>query len=519
MTRGKDSQEISDLHPVAAAEVSLTAPLPQRLRVEANFLKFPFFVLRKGSGNSSGFSPSVELTLGARRGGEKGKISWRVLPPGGVPPPGEFARRLHREVVERILSDLPKPIRNPVRLGSFSDICRMLELAPSGRTIREIRSAFSSIKRTTIQTHGAYYVKNQDCYIDDEFSLYDRIVFTGASLPDGGRADAVYIYLGSWYLENLNSNYVIPLDFQFLRQLRGAITSRMYELFHHWFFTALRENTPAVERRYSTLCAYFPLSRQNALWKAKQQLREAHKQLREAGYLGQLPSWRPVPNVPGDWLLLYTPGTRARQEYRRNQSRRNQDVLFPEEAAERLPEVVGAGALEGDALTDVERDLIRELELRGISQGIAQGMVQAHAPAFLQMKVEAFDWLMGKAERPITQNPAGYLRASIEQDYGLPEGFISREERHRKEAEEAACRQAKEAEEVRVSEQEAKRKERLEAVWRGLSPEEQVVVRKEAELNLNGFARTRLLEEERGGRRGVGHISLQNEIHKLLERR
>jgi len=336
----------------------------------------------------------------------------------------------------------------------------------------------------------------------------------GDSLPDGSTADAVYVVLGSWYLENLNANYVAPLDFLYFQSLEGAITSRMYELLHHWFFVTLRMNQSSVTRRYSTLCAYFPLTRQDSLWKAKKQLRDAHQKHHQNAYLDCLPEWRPISGTKNDWTLVYTPGQKARDEYRRNHSRRDQEGLAPDElpagAQQLLPLSLPFSA------PDCRQDLVHELEIRGITQKIAHQLVQKNEPTLIQRKIEAFDWLMAKTERPLNQNPAGYLRASIEQDYAAPEGFVPREERQRKAAEDAARGQAEKQAAAAAAQQLEEEAARLDAVWSELSKSEQDTLRERAIAGLNDFARAALRREEAEGRKGAGHRTLHAEIQKLL---
>jgi hypothetical protein len=291
----------------------------------------------------------------------------------------------------------------------------------------------------------------------------------------------------------------------------------MYEMLHHWFFISFRAQKPTFERRYGMLCSYFPLSRQDVLWKAKKQLRDAHRIHLENGYLACLPEWWPVHGTKKDWTLVYTPGPKAHAEYRRNQGRRDQDGIAPDEllpGAQRLLPLHGSSE---SSPGDLQRDLTRELEVLGISNGIALDLVKKHEPAYIQQKIEAFQWLMAKSDRPITTNPAGYLRESIEKNYATPAGFLSREDRARKATEEAAQIKAQKDAEAKTLQDQEQRRSRCEARWAALSEQERATLRDQIRGGLPDFARRRLQEEERDGRRGVGHATLEAEIHKLLE--
>lgn len=104
----------------------------------------------------------------------------------------------------------------------------------------------------------------------------------------------------------------------------------------------------------------------------------------------------------------------------------------------------------------------------GVGKGAAQTLAASHPEPLIRQKIAYLEFLL--AERPAdVQKPAAWLRRAIEQDYGVPDGFISDEERERQEDEEnrrkselvAAQRQALEREneqrEAALAAQEARR--------------------------------------------------------------
>lgn len=517
-------EKVSEQLPVSTEPVTTSrAPVVlhpiRRLRVEANFLKFPFFDLTRESSKTTRDILEVRDSVPAPNG-ERIEILWQVERSVNSKFPGEFARRIHREVVERVLSNLPRPVQNPLRLGSFSDICRMLEIRPSGRSLQEIRSALQSVFKTSVLSKSTFYSKARKSYIEDNFHLYDRVIFAGDTLPDGSVSNAVFIVLGSWYLESLNTSYVVPLDFAYFRQLRGSISSRMYELLHHWFFVALRNNQTVIERRYSVISAYFPLARQDTLWKARKQLREAHKQHQDNGYLACPPEWRPLSGNRTDWVLVYTAGPRARDEFRRNQSRRDQDAITPDEllvSPARPPLAIAGNDEKG--LSEVQQALAKELEIRGITGRIALALVHENESALIHGQMESFDWLVGKKDRRVSQNPAGYLRRSIEEHYATPSGFIPREERQRQVAAKVARELAENEAKARAAREQGERTARIDAIWDALPNTDREEITKLARACMPDFAIKMLQNEEQEGRRSIGHEVLQSEIRKLVESR
>ena len=80
---------------------------------------------------------------------------------------------------------------------------------------------------------------------------------------------------------------------------------------------------------------------------------------------------------------------------------------------------------------------------RGVSQTIAKRLAEAHPEDSVRAKVEILDYLVETGSPLVERNPAGYLRKAIEEDYAVPAGFRSREEREvearaREQAEEEA---------------------------------------------------------------------------------
>ena len=60
---------------------------------------------------------------------------------------------------------------------------------------------------------------------------------------------------------------------------------------------------------------------------------------------------------------------------------------------------------------------------RGVSSKIAAELVAAHLPDRIQTKLEVFDWLLKNEDKRIGKNAAGYLVASIRDDYQAPVDF------------------------------------------------------------------------------------------------
>ena len=276
--------------------------LPASLRSEVNGLVYPFFFLSKET--SADF---IETRVVRREGDRTIEATWRVTPHPACGRPGPFAHRVHR-AVEQLITEKGLPVENPIAF-SIHDLCRRMGAHAGGTEYRKVRAALVAIRGTQIESRGAFYAKSLSRYIDQVFSLYERIVFAGERLPDGSTAERNLLYLGTWYLESLNNLYVKPLDYRYYLRLHTPIARRLYELLGVKFYGVADRPTPLIRYRYSTLCRLLPVKRHHYRSRMHQQLGPAHEELVRGGFL------EPPRDVPvrhdADWYLIYRPGPRA----------------------------------------------------------------------------------------------------------------------------------------------------------------------------------------------------------------
>jgi len=405
-------------------QMELELAIPKTLRTEFNFLKFPFFDLAKDSGRTK---IKIEERVSTKEGSFH--ILWLVTRDVEGQFPGDFEKRLHR-AIEQIINATPKPVTNPLRLGSLRYIARLMGINGSGKNLSDIQRAFDNIVTASIKAEGTFQLKDakNKRYIKDTFHLYDRVIQKGEKLPDGAGADCIYLMLGSWYLQNINANYVVPLDWRYYNQLTGSITTRMYEYLSINFYAALQRGQKYHEARYARLCDYFPLTRQYPGWKARKQLKHAHTSLKQTEYFAKV-EWLDTTEAD-DWLIRYWIGPRAMEEYERNKVEIRQmgtmarPVPIPERR--RRPQIAAGRQSDRNA-----PGIVEGLVARGLTPEVAQALFEGHSEAYIVHKIEVLDFLQEQKSSMIAKNPAGFLRKSIEVDYADPSDFIPKAERER----------------------------------------------------------------------------------------
>src|SRR5580698_1233714 len=105
----------------------------------------------------------------------------------------------------------------------------------------------------------------------------------GGELPDGRIADSNYVWLSSWQLENINQNYLLPVDFETYRGLKNNIAKALVPLLQLWLY-ASRTNG-VFEKRYDDLCELLSLRPQRYASDIQKQLGPSLNELQSKGFL------------------------------------------------------------------------------------------------------------------------------------------------------------------------------------------------------------------------------------------
>jgi len=229
LTKEKETQEIS---------------LPKIINSEVNLLVFPFFALDKRKQKKR---TKVEYRDIVKREGKKIEILWQVTSNSEYGYPGLFDREVYK-AIEQIITEVLKRkrnVENPIPIGSLYNIAKLIKLKSSetgsysGWVYKEIKEALKRINGVMVNSKGTFYNKKEKEWIEDTFHLYNRIIFKGKKLPNGEIADTNYLFLGSWYLQSLNSFYIKPIDYSYLKRIKDKILSVIGTLNYANFFLLL----------------------------------------------------------------------------------------------------------------------------------------------------------------------------------------------------------------------------------------------------------------------------------------
>jgi len=247
------------------------------------------------------------------------------------------------------------------------------------------------------------------------------VVFTGETLPEGAVADGVYIILNDLYRDVLNTAPVRPLNYDYLRELRPT-PQRFYEVMSYRFFAAFKNDRSTARITYSDYCVYSAQQRQSDPERFRLQMYKLHKPHLDSGYLKSV-TFEPTKDREGksDWVMVYTPGPRAKSEYQT--FARRQAPLFEQPTA----------------VSDEANGLLREMTSRGVAEAKARTILQQTRPN--QQVLDQLEWgdaILRQAGSGTFRNPPGFYVSLVRDNVSPPDSFeTSRRRKHREEAQRA----------------------------------------------------------------------------------
>jgi hypothetical protein len=398
------------------------------IRTETVLSRFPIHRLSKRG------EISIEIKEALPNGEIKTK--WEVDYPKKLGQPGPCAFKVDTLIVNRRIDEAGRPVPKVIKLGSLHDICRELGLS-EGKSKNDVRRALRQNAGAFITARRSYRGVDGTEFTAEISDTRYGVVFTGEKFPDGRRADAVYILLHDSYRDVLNSAPTRPLDYDYLKDLTPG-AQRFYELLSYQIFAALRNDRPRAKMLYSYYCTHAPQIRYVEYERVKKQMYKLHAPHKQSGYISDV-ELRETTDGEGqpDWEMLYTPGRRARAEFRVSSKRaaRTIDITPARSLKQGWPELPAAREPQpAEGLSPEHEDLIRKLKSFKVSEGKARELVKAK-PEAVRLQLMAIPYL---PEGQGKKNFAGRLIKAIENDYELPQDLVEKLESEQREKESKA---------------------------------------------------------------------------------
>lgn len=397
--------------------------------------------------------------------GEK-LINWEVSHNSHYGQPGPLAYKLDTLIVNRRIEEASRPIPKVIRLGSLHEICREIDVR-GGKPRENVKNALYQNASAFIKTKLRYRGNDGSVKsLEAGFSRYS-VVLTGEKLPDGRKANAVYIVLNDVFMQVLNGAQTRPLDYDYLKELPPA-SQRLYEILSYQMYSAIKSGRQHAKLSYAEFCTYAPLTRHEAWESVRSQMNKLHAPHKKSGYIASVEFEQTLDrNGKSDWTMSYAPGEKAKEEFRTFAKRGGPKTIEVEVTSPVLP-------LKMEPATE-PTPLEKELIARGVTERTAAQLVEGYPTTRIEAQIEHFDWLKTKEPKSIAKSDGGFLVEAIRNNYPMPNGFETTAQRDERLASEE-LKKAQEREEAiraraaKVRDQELDRK--ADERWEAMTSEE-----------------------------------------------
>lgn len=276
---------------------------------EFNLLKFPIFVLDRHIAGKPGI---ININIQTKDGGI-GK--WQVSSNVEYGLGGPFDDAVFM-ALNKILSNIPKPIQNPIDIGSLRGIARMIGIEKPGKAVfTAIRRSLHRLNSLLIKSELTYFDKLKGRKLNEaegSFHLVEKVCFTNQITSNNQLSEKNHIWFSDNFLNNINNGYVCPIDLGFYFNLKTDTARALFKLFIESFYAVRGKATAEIKFRYSTICERTTLKKRVHLSLAEQQLNPAHEELLSKGFFKSY-CWSNINGEKHDWYLSYVPGANNAQ--------------------------------------------------------------------------------------------------------------------------------------------------------------------------------------------------------------
>lgn len=299
---------------------------PRLSKPEMHLLLKPFFLMDR---HADRLKP-IQYVYSVIENSKALTRRWFVQPHALYGLPGPFDRDvtivIYEIVYEKYLAkDLLVPRVMPI--GTLRDFAERMGITPCGKNIAAIKESLKRLKNTLVDSEETFFDNRKKRYISISFRLLAGVGFADEE-EDGVKHEENLVIFDEILLSNLNSGYVMVVDVDCLRTLKTNIAKQLYAHLAYRFYCEYQDGDEYWPADYDWLTIHLGIKRWPELWRAKQQLHDAHEELKELGYIADY-RW-------DGWRILYRPGAVWKgEQMRRKSGNTRRRVTKPNESAKR----------------------------------------------------------------------------------------------------------------------------------------------------------------------------------------
>jgi hypothetical protein len=447
-------------HDIGENHVPVQIPQPEAatldiIRTETVLSRLPVHNLAKKG--------SISIKILKKTTAGEVELLWQISPSRDYGEPRQLAYKLDTIIINQRIDEAGRPLPKMLRLGSLNDVCAELNLAThAGQNAKDLKRALLQNASAFITAKFNYKANDgTERRLEAGFTRYS-VIFTGEKLPDGRKADAVYIIFNEPFWEVLNNAPVRPLDRAYMKELPPA-AQRFYEIVSRKLYAAIKNNYPNANISYSEYCQFSAQLRHNERQRVQDQMAKIIRHHKKSGYISAVKYEATIDeqNQP-DWIMYLTPGPKAYAEFALAHGGRKLKKLSEHntlEAGEHQPKYLRARSKHEPSKMEpatpqptFDAQLVAEFTRRGIAEQKAVELLSNLKPGqdvLAQLEsVEQTIQQLKNTSHPVI-NPAGFYVRLIERNTPVPDGFETSAKRKAREEKERKARERRAAEEAR----------------------------------------------------------------------
>lgn len=272
---------------------------PRLSKPEMHLLLKPFFIMDR---HADRFKP-IDYTYSVIDNSKATTRRWFVQPHALYGLPGTFDRDVTiviYEIVNQNYLSKGLPVPRLMPIGSLCDFAEQMGITShSGKNIATIKDSLKRLTSTLASCEDTFFDNKKKRYITVSFRLLAGVGFADEE-ENGIRHDQNFVMFDEIILSNLNTGYVMVIDVDCVRSLSTNIAKQLYSHLAYRFFVEAKEGDTSWIADYDWLSIHLGIKRASELWRAKQQLQEAHEELKRLGYISDY-RW-------DGWRVIYCPG-------------------------------------------------------------------------------------------------------------------------------------------------------------------------------------------------------------------
>ena len=420
-------------------------PLPEA-SVVTDFVK-----AEKNLASLGFFTPSSKRIRGTKKktisftqtvAGKKVEARASILPSAeyGLPVTADQDKYL---ALQKIITDRRShgegKIGNPIGFTS-AELLRVLgKCVRTGKNYDDIAEWLKRMTLTGVSSEGVVFFAGRHLWASDTFHVFERAVVYGAELPDGAIANKNYVWLSEWQLENLNNNYVLPVDLETYKRLKNHIAKALVPLLQIWLYATRQHGS--FRMRYDKLCQILNIRQYGHASRIREKLSPSLDELTVHGYLAQ---WGLEGTSKHEhYKIIFYHGEKFHRDRRHRLAQKQQIALpAPPKPARERDDTQAPHPAQG-----LDAAVLKELTKRAIPAAQARTLSQHCAPN--QRLMDQLEYGDAAIQQGGITNPVGFYLWLIKTNYQVPDSFETSRKRHlRQEA--ASARQQERQERARL---------------------------------------------------------------------